>query len=138
MREINTVIIHCSASKNFEEVTLETINKWHKARGFLDKASGISCGYHFLVQPSGRVDSGRPISSVGAHVRGYNKDSIGVCIIGNGLTTEQQFIKSIALCRTLMVEYDLSPADFHGHYEYTKLKTCLNFDMRMFRALLYA
>ena len=136
MREIKKVIIHCSATTNFKNVPFKTINRWHKKRGFRDRASGIHCGYHWLFQPSGLVEIGRPVTSIGAHCRGHNRNSIGLCVIGNGLTTEEQLNDVLNRCENLIWLYDLSPADFYGHYEFTKRKTCPAFDMNMFRALL--
>ena len=39
-------------------------------------------GYHFVIQRNGEVDEGRPIEQTGAHVKGHNHDSIGICYIG--------------------------------------------------------
>ena len=138
MREINKVIIHCSATPNFKDVPFKTIDRWHKKRGFRDRATGIHCGYHRLFQPSGLIEVGRPVTSIGAHCRGQNRNAIGLCVIGNGLTTEKQLENVLDECWKLQMEYDLSPENFRGHYEFTKRKTCPAFDMRMFRALLCA
>ena len=33
MREIDKIIIHCSATKEGQEISAATIDEWHKARG---------------------------------------------------------------------------------------------------------
>jgi N-acetyl-anhydromuramyl-L-alanine amidase AmpD len=41
-------------------------------------------GYHFLIDPYGRVFEGRQLSWQGAHAGGQNNvENIGVCVIGN-------------------------------------------------------
>jgi len=72
--ETNRVIFHHSLS-DFGDVDI--IGKWHNERGF----EGI--GYHFVVPVNGRFQHGRNIRMIGAHALGENKDSIGVCIVGD-------------------------------------------------------
>lgn len=76
MREINEIIVHCSATPDGERCDISTITEWHKAKGWK------TVGYHFVIQPDGEVQYGRPIDEVGAHVRGHNAESIGICLIG--------------------------------------------------------
>jgi len=48
------------------------------ARGYSD------VGYHFLVDPAGRVYEGRSLKWQGAHARGKNNvGNIGICLLGN-------------------------------------------------------
>jgi len=74
-RKISKVIIHHSASP--VDTTVEQIDEWHKARGW----SGI--GYHWVLLEDGTWAKGRPENKTGAHCKGHNKDSIGICITGN-------------------------------------------------------
>lgn len=76
MRNINSVIIHCSATENGKSVTVDTIRGWHEARGFTD------IGYHFVIYTDGSVVPGRPVEQVGAHALHYNANSIGICLVG--------------------------------------------------------
>ena len=83
--ETNRVIFHHSASV-FGDV--EIINSWHKERGF-------SCiGYHYVVPKKGHFEHGRKLQLIGAHARGRNGDSVGVCIVGHlgqkGMTDSQE------------------------------------------------
>lgn len=75
-REINRIIIHCSATRVDRDFTAKDVDTAHRMRGF---SSG---GYHFYIRKSGRVEKMRPVSQVGAHARGYNAGSIGVCYEG--------------------------------------------------------
>ena len=76
MRDINLIVIHCSATKEGKDYSVGDIRKWHKKRGFKD------IGYHFVITLVGKIKKGRPIEQPGAHAKGYNSNSIGVCYIG--------------------------------------------------------
>lgn len=75
-RAMNTIVIHCSATKEGKSYNAEDINKWHLARGF----KGI--GYHFVIKLDGTIELGRPLNKVGAHVANANTGTIGICYIG--------------------------------------------------------
>jgi N-acetylmuramoyl-L-alanine amidase len=76
MRNINEIIVHCAATPEGKDFTVSDIDRWHKKRGW----SGI--GYHYVVYRDGSVHKGRPVWKVGAHVRGRNRNTIGICYIG--------------------------------------------------------
>lgn len=76
MRTINEIIIHCTATPEGREVSVEQIRRWHKQRGFCD------IGYHLIIHLDGSVDVGRPLSIAGAHCTGHNANSLGVCYVG--------------------------------------------------------
>lgn len=76
MRKIDSIIVHCSATKAGQDFTATDIDRWHRERGF----NGI--GYHYVVCLDGRLEKGRDISLVGAHCKGWNEHSIGICYIG--------------------------------------------------------
>lgn len=83
VRFINQIAVHCTATKEGKEVTIEDIDAWHKARGFKkQKISGHYCGYHYVIALDGTIMCGRVLSETGAHVSGYNSNSIGVCYVG--------------------------------------------------------
>ena len=76
MRKIDLIIIHCSATREGKDFRAADIDRWHRQQGFK------SIGYHFVVRLNGEVERGRPIAEVGAHCKGHNATSIGVCYIG--------------------------------------------------------
>ena len=76
MRKIDRIVIHCSATEENDIYTVEDITEWHLKRGFK------TIGYHYVVYLDGTVHAGRPIGQVGAHARGFNKSSVGICYIG--------------------------------------------------------
>ena len=83
MRKIEKIIIHCSATPEGKHYSVDTIRKWHLKRGWRD------IGYHFVIDLQGNVDEGRPIEQTGAHTKGENFDSIGICYIG-GVEAEKK------------------------------------------------
>jgi N-acetyl-anhydromuramyl-L-alanine amidase AmpD len=76
MRKINYIVVHCSATKAEQKVTVADIEKWHKARGF------TKIGYHYVIYNDGSLHTGRELAEIGAHVSGYNANSIGICYTG--------------------------------------------------------
>ena len=76
MRNINEIIIHCAATPEGKNFTVEQIRDWHvNGNGWRD------IGYHFVIYLDGSVHKGRPIEEVGAHCRGHNANSIGICSV---------------------------------------------------------
>lgn len=76
MRKITEVIVHCSATPEGRPFTVADIDRWHRARGF----HGI--GYHYVIYLDGSLHAGRSEERIGAHCKGHNAQSIGVCYIG--------------------------------------------------------
>lgn len=81
MRNIDLLVIHCSATRADRCYTEHDLNTDHLRRGF----SGA--GYHFFIRKNGDIKSLRPMEKVGAHAKGHNASSIGVCYEG-GLDEE--------------------------------------------------
>lgn len=74
--DIRYIVLHCSATRSTQDYSPEALERDHRARGF----RGI--GYHYYVRCSGEVIPCRPLDQIGAHVRGYNACSWGVCYEG--------------------------------------------------------
>lgn len=75
-REIDLIVLHCSASKETDNYTFEQCKRDHRRRGF------STCGYHYFIDRSGVIHIGRPLSISGAHVKGHNSHSAGICYAG--------------------------------------------------------
>ena len=73
MRKIKEIIIHCSATREGRDYTVADIDRWHRERGF------FCIGYHFVIYRDGSIHVGRSVEEVGAHCKGHNTVSIGVC-----------------------------------------------------------
>lgn len=76
MRPVNLIVVHCSATRSDRFYTEHDLTSDHLCRGF-------SCaGYHYYIRKNGDIKSLRPLGQPGAHARGYNANSIGVCYEG--------------------------------------------------------
>lgn len=125
IRKIDQIAVHCTATREGKEVTIDDIDVWHKNRGFnKQKISGRYCGYHFVVALDGEIMCGRDLREVGAHVSGYNSNSIGVCYVG-GLNsvgqpedtrTEEQKQSLIWLISLLKRELKITKVQGHRDY----------------------
>lgn len=116
MRSINKIIIHHSASGS-AVTTVERINQWHLDRGW----SGI--GYHFVIYPDGTAHKGRSLAKKGAHCKGHNNDSIGICVAGNFEAepfTAKQESGLFGKIEELLERYALSWNDVYYHQEFSK------------------
>ena len=140
MRPIDSIIIHCSATPEGKHFTAADIRRWHKAQGWSD------IGYHYVILLDGTVQEGRPVSQPGAHCKGMNARSIGICYIG-GLASDGKTPKDTrttaqkaamhALVERLAAQYGLTADQIHGHNEYAA-KACPSFNVRREAWLLLA
>lgn len=129
MRNINKIIVHCSATKEGKAFTANDITRWHKQRGF------ATIGYHYVVLLDGTIQQGRAEMVMGAHCKGYNANSIGICYIGgldeNGKSkdtrTPEQKKSLLELLKRLKKDYP--NATIHGHREFAN-KDCPCFDAK--------
>ena len=148
MREIKAIVIHCSASPNGRWTTAPDIDRWHDERGFERMESWRekfnpdykAIGYHFVICTNGAIATGRHQDEIGAHAVGYNKHTLGVCLIGTDKFTAEQWQALDELVARLRTRYpaakiighrDLSPdLDGDGTVEpHEWLKTCPGFDV---------
>lgn len=101
-RTIDEIIVHCSATKEGQPVSSESIDRSHKARKFSSYVSGGKThyiGYHYLIHLDGRIEECRPVAKIGCHASGHNARSIGICYIG-GLDAKDTNGKMIKDTRT--------------------------------------
>lgn len=120
MREINLIVVHCSATRADRDFTENDLEVCHRHRGF------NGAGYHFYIRKNGDIKNTRPLEKPGAHALGYNARSIGICYEGGldvryrpaDTRTEWQKHSLRVLIRTLLMDYpgcrvcghwDLSP-----------------------------
>lgn len=127
-RNIKELIVHCSATPEGKDYSVDTIRQWHLQRGFSD------IGYHYVIYRDGSIHIGRDESIIGAHCTGHNANSIGVCYIGgcasDGKTpkdtrTTEQKQSLVKLLKELKTKYP--QASIHGHRDFSS-KACPSFD----------
>ena len=130
MRSITEIIIHCSATAEGRDFGVADVRRWHKAQGWTD------VGYHYVVRLDGTVQEGRALSEPGAHCKGHNAHSIGICYVG-GLAADGRTPKDTrttaqrAALRALVdrLQRQFPAATVHGHCEFAA-KACPCFDVR--------
>lgn len=131
MRNIDLIVVHCSATPEGKHFSTETIRNWHvNGNGWSD------IGYHWVVELDGKVRAGRPEQRVGAHVKGYNRSSIGICYVG-GMSKDMKLPKDTRsqvqreslerLLLELKVKYP--KAIIRGHNDFSN-KACPSFDAK--------
>lgn len=130
MRSINEIIIHCSASPAGRADTVDDIRTWHVKKGWKD------IGYHYVIHIDGSVHKGRDEKTIGAHCKGHNAHSIGICYVG-GLTedgkkhedtrTSEQCASLSSMVKKLLKKYPKSQVFGHNELE---AKDCPCFDVQ--------
>ncbi len=128
MRKIRKIIVHCTATPEGRDVSVEELDRWHRQRGFR------CVGYHYVVGLDGTVREGRSVHEVGAHCLGQNTDSIGVAYVG-GLAADGKTPADTRTCgqkaalRELVIRLkkDYPGVTVHSHYEFAA-KACPCFD----------
>lgn len=125
MREITEIIVHSSDSPNLlgdrRLDTAEDVHRWHKQKGW----AGI--GYHWVIDETGSREAGRPMYWQGAHAKGHNKHSIGICLIGKDEFNDAQIQELSALVVQLKEQFP--SAKVIGHRDVNPNKTCPGFDV---------
>jgi N-acetylmuramoyl-L-alanine amidase len=119
---LSKIVIHCSDTPTGRDDRAEDIHRWHIGQ----KWDGI--GYHYVICVDGSIERGRPEFWQGSHVRGHNKNTVGICLIGNGDFNKKQYESLSQLVTRL--HFENASADIVGHYELDGAKTCPNFDVK--------
>lgn len=138
-RVIKEIIVHCSATPEGRDYTVEQIKRDHIKQGWSD------IGYHYVVYRSGLIALGRDVDIIGAHCSrgGHNQYSIGVCYIG-GLENKEgvpynklkpkdtRTPEQKGSLKNLLIELkQLYPnAIIYGHHDFDKGKACPSFDAK--------
>lgn len=133
---VNWLVIHCAATPPLMDIGAKEIDRMHRERGF------FQIGYHFVIRRNGVIENGRDETTPGAHARGHNHDSLGICLVGGvkqgdvktaeNNFTKEQFASLVTKLKELKVRYP--NAVILGHRELEKrfheqLKDCPSFDV---------
>lgn len=129
--KIDKLIIHCSATRYDRDFTVSDIDSWHKQQGW----SGI--GYHFVIYRDGTIHNGRDENTPGAHCKGHNQNSLGICLIGGvdannrpvNKYTDDQYASLLSFIDVLLKKYELYFNNVFCHNflcHFQKACPCLN------------
>jgi N-acetyl-anhydromuramyl-L-alanine amidase AmpD len=129
-RFIDTIICHCDDSDNENYDEIEEVREDHiNNRGFSD------IGYHFYIEADGSIEAGRSLNTVGAHAKGHNANSIGICVHGDKYFTASSLQSLENKIRELILAIP-TITKVIGHNEVDKTKTCPNYHMKRFKSIL--
>lgn len=131
MRNINKIIIHCTATPEGRDVSIDDVRDWH-----VNGNRWFDVGYHFLIRLDGTIETGRDISQIGAHCVGHNKYSIAICYVGgmNKKNTKPKDTRTDEQRESLRVLIDKITKKFPdveilGHRDLNPKKACPSFDV---------
>lgn len=136
IKEINEIIVHCSDTKITQSFDISDIRRWHtdpkpKGNGWSD------VGYHYYIKLNGVIQKGRDLDVTGAHVRGRNRKTVGICFEGGkdqyGEMWSGPNPSQVLSFRTLKASIDLivgKELPIAGHRKYDSRKSCPNFNVK--------
>ena len=135
MRHIKKIIVHCTATEEGKDYSVQTIRQWHMR----EPRMWSDIGYHFLIRndQDGTIELGRPVERAGAHVAGHNADSIGIAYVGGvdkdlkskdtmTAAQEQSLIKLVESLRLVFGK----GIPLYGHNDFTDRKECPSFKVK--------
>lgn len=128
MRTIKQLIVHCSDTPPDMDIGVDEIRDWH-----VEEKGWIDVGYHHVIRRDGTLEGGRPLAQAGAHARGYNLSSIGICLVGGGGGLFNFTLAQINCLAKLLDYYreKYPEAEAMGHRDLPGVfKTCPCFDVR--------
>ena len=136
MRQIDLIVIHCSATRCNRDFPVEALEACHRARGF----NGI--GYHYYITRDGQLHMTRSEDTPGSHARHFNKHSIGICYEGGldergrpaDTRTAAQKHTLLTLLYSLRADYPFAKILGHRDLPWVK-KACPCFDVAEYKDL---
>ena len=117
------IIHHTAVSREANAKQFEAIKRYHKSKGWGD------IGYHYLIDPDGRLNKGRQDNEIGAHCShaGMNMKSIGIALSGNFETekpTDYQIFMLRDILQILSKRYRITRSRILGHKETGAATAC--------------
>ena len=136
------IVVHCADTYARMDIGAKEIREWHLAKGFAD------IGYAMVIRRNGDIEAGRDsdgdgdtLDEVGAHARGYNGESIGICLVG-GRSDDDQPTFNFTAKQMDSLEFLLSELESKfpgieilGHCDLPEVtKQCPCFDIKAWRS----
>ena len=110
---IRYLVVHCADTPDDQPLDASDIHQMHLGFGW----NGI--GYHRVICRDGCIEHGRPDYWIGAHVKGFNEISLGVCLIGRQDFTDAQFAALETVLREWRDAYPDAKICGHRDFDYT-------------------
>jgi len=139
-----SIFLHHSLTRDDEIVNWTGVRRWHMGLISSSPYKMRDIGYHFgieKIKSRHEILIGRMMKDQGAHVRGWNRDSLGILFIGNfdkKPPPEEQWKLGLNLVSTLCSVFLIPLNNVYGHREFDPNKTCPGtaFDLNLFRSQL--
>lgn len=129
--DVKYLVVHCADTPPDMDIGAKDIDRWHRKRGW----NGI--GYHYVIRRDGTLENGRDPTIPGAHVKGHNRHSLGICLVGGraseGTASESNFTdKQFLTLSVLLEEFVLVNPELEvvGHRDLNPGKACPSFDVK--------
>ena len=128
------IVVHSAATTSEMDIGVKEIDRWHRA----PPHNFLKVGYHFVIRRDGTAEVGRDVDEIGAHCKGFNRISVGICMAG-GLGkdgeaesnfTNEQYDALRELLYTLQAMYPDST--IVGHRDLKKSTECPSFNVKDF------
>lgn len=123
------ITVHHSLTRDSETVSWGAIRNYHiETLGWTD--IGYHCGVELVesgYQAYYEALLGRMWDVSGAHTRGHNQNSLGICFIGNydKIPPRKEMLETGAKVIALWLKlFDLSVDDIHSHHNFNIHKSC--------------
>ena len=126
--DVKYIVVHCSKTSKHKGDGLDVVERKCRMRG------ALSIGYHFVISRDGTIQKGRPLTEAGNHARGYNTNSIAVCLVGlPKRATSAQKASLYWLIDLLQREFPAAEAVTHEDIQPREGKDCPGFKLRKTR-----
>lgn len=120
MRNLEWIVLHTAGSYDYKNQVVV-----HQSRAAIDRYhrehnGWIKIGYHWYVECDGNGERGREDGEVGAHVGGFNVNSLGLCVSGHGdfePWNEAQVSEVLRKCAAWCGMYRIPVGNVIGHRE---------------------
>lgn len=128
----NQIIVHCTDTPHSMKVDIDLIRHWHvNENGWADIA------YAYYIDQNGELHLGRDLDNdgnvedeIGAHARGFNRNSIGICLEGRNEFTSAQFDTLRELISDITSRHGINRKNIIGHCDLDSSKTCPGFNVQ--------
>ena len=143
MNKPNKIILHCSASDEKDDDNVHKLRMLHTCAKDRVISWGqykyINCfgwkwiGYHHFITRDGLVHDCRPITETPAGVKGFNENSIQICLGGLEQFEPVQFRSLARVIKNYMEAFPAIKLDrIFGHRELNNKKECPVFNVDEF------
>ena len=120
------LIVHHTGGTKENPLADTSHHTWEIVRDYHLSLGWETIGYHYFIEKDGALKAGRPENYHGAHTKGMNERSLGICLAGNfdaTLPTQEQINALKKLLSDLRTKYKIPLENIVPHRKFAN-KTC--------------